>query len=94
MGTGDISKFKTVFNSTALNDGLYFFMQLIHRYYPEDAFHYAIAMAIKEKKTDEDIYREVLKSLPEIKPFLQKLTYIRRTNLNRKKSCSSKRWTY
>lgn len=85
MSTGETSKFKTVFNSTPLNDGLYFFLQLIYRLYPEDAFHYAIAMAIKEKKTDEDIYREVLKSLPEIKPFLQKLTYTRRTNLKLKK---------
>jgi len=85
MSTGETSKFKAVFNSTPLNDGLYFFLQLIYRVYPEDAFHYAIAMAIKEKKTDEDIYKEVLKSLPEIKPFLQKLTYIRRTNINLKK---------
>lgn len=85
MSTGETSKFKAVFNSTPLNDGLYFFLQLIYRVYPEDAFHYAIAMAIKEKKTDEEIYKEVLKSLPEIKPFLQKLTYIRRTNLNLKK---------
>ena len=85
MSTGEMSKFKAVFNSTPLNDGLYFFLQLIYRLYPEDAFHYAIAMAIKEKKTDEEIYKEVLNSLPEIKPFLQKLTYARRTNLNLKK---------
>lgn len=65
-----------VFDSTPLNDGLYFFLQLIHRLYPEDAFHYVIAMAIKEKKTDEEIYKEVQKNLPEIKPFLQKLTFI------------------
>lgn len=85
MSTGETSKFKAVFNSTPLNDGLYFFLQLIYRLYPEDAFHYAIAMAIKEKKTDEEIYKEVLKSLPEIKPFLQKLTFIRKMRQQLKK---------
>lgn len=67
--------FKRVFESTALNDGLYFFLQLVHRRYPEDAFHYTIALAIKEKKTDEEIYKEAQRNLAEIKPFLQWLNY-------------------
>lgn len=75
MNSVDTPAFKKVFESTALNDGLYFFLQLIYRQYPEDAFHYIIALAIKEKKTDEEIYKEVLKGLPEIKPFLQWLNY-------------------
>jgi len=75
MNSVDTPAFKKVFESTALNDGLYFFLQLIYRQYPEDAFHYIMALAIKEKKTDEDIYRETQKHLPEIKPFLQWLKY-------------------
>ena len=68
--------FKTVFDSTPLNDGLYFFLQSVHRHYPEDQLHYILAMAAKEKKTDEDCYKEAQKKLPEIKPIMAKYTYV------------------
>jgi hypothetical protein len=49
--------FKTVFDSTPLNDGLYFFLQTVYRHYQEDEFHLLLAMATKEKKEDEEIYK-------------------------------------
>jgi SAM-dependent methyltransferase len=83
---GDASSaFKTVFASTTLNDGLYFYLQSVYRLYPEDQFHYILAMAAKDKNTDEEIYREAQKQLPEIKPFLQKFTYSLPTALKLKK---------
>ncbi|HVX49477.1 MAG TPA: methyltransferase domain-containing protein [Chitinophagaceae bacterium] len=85
MHGADTLKFKTVFDSSALNDGLYFFLQLIHRLYPEDAFHYLIATALKEKKTDEEIYKEVQRNLPGIKPFLQKYTYAKPASRKQRK---------
>ncbi|HWB24269.1 MAG TPA: methyltransferase domain-containing protein [Chitinophagaceae bacterium] len=85
MHGADSLKFKTVFDSSALNDGLYFFLQLIYRLYPEDAFHYLIAIALKEKKTDEEIYKEVQRNLPGIKPFLQKYTYTKPTARRQRK---------
>jgi len=75
MSTDAPSVFKTVFDSTPLNDGLYFFLQEVYRLYPEDQFHYVIAVATREKKTDEDIYKKILADLPAIKPFLSRLTW-------------------
>jgi len=83
---GDTSSaFKTVFASTPLNDGLYYFLQVVYHLYPEDQFHYVLAIAAKEKNTDEEIYKEAQKKLPEIKPFLSDLTYSLPALLKQKK---------
>ena len=79
------SEFKTVFDSTPLNDGLYNFLQHIYHLYPEDQFHFVIAVATRTKKTDEEIYKEAQKNLPAIKPFLSALTYSLPALLKQKK---------
>jgi len=85
MANEAISEFKTVFDSTPLNDGLYTFLQVIYHLYPEDQFHYVLAIATRTKKTDEEIYKEAQKNLPEIKPFLSALTYSLPALLKQKK---------
>jgi SAM-dependent methyltransferase len=83
---GDTSSaFKTVFASTPLNDGLYAFLQVVYHLYPEDQFHYLLAIAAKDKNTDEEIYKEAQKKLPAIKPFLADITYSLPALLKQKK---------
>lgn len=89
MANEAISEFKTVFDSTPLNDGLYTFLQVIYHLYPEDKFHYVLAIATRTKKTDEEIYKEAQKNLPEIKPFLSALTYSLPALLKQKKEITS-----
>jgi SAM-dependent methyltransferase len=69
------SEFKAVFSDTKWSDDFYRFLQVIFHLYPEDKLHYLIALAAKEKNTDEEIYKTVQQGLPRIKPFLSELTY-------------------
>jgi len=89
MSNEAVSEFKTVFDSTPLNDGLYTFLQVIYHLYPEDQFHYVLAVATRTKKTDEEIYKEAQRNLPEIKPFLSALTYSLPALLKQKKEIAN-----
>ena len=69
-----LSEFKTVFSDTKWSDDFYRFLQGIFHLYPEDKFHYLIALTSKEKNTDEEIYKTVQQNLPKIKPVLSELS--------------------
>lgn len=68
------SEFKAVFSSPKWSDDFYRFLQVIFHLYPEDKFHYLLAVTAKEKNTDEEIYKTVQQDLSTIKPFLSELT--------------------
>lgn len=69
------SEFKNVFLHPKRSDDFYRFLQLIFHLYPEDKFHYLISSTVKEKNSDEEIYKTVQNNLSKIKPFLSELTY-------------------
>lgn len=69
------SEFKKVMNDTAGGDKMYAFLQGIFHLYPEDRFQQLILDACSKFATDEEIYKEVQKNLPGIKPFLSEFSY-------------------
>jgi len=69
------SEFKTVYGQTESQDAFYLFLQNVFHLYPEDRFHTLIKEATARHDTDEAIYREILRGLRAIKPFLADLTY-------------------
>ena len=73
--TKRMSEFKAIIEKPEWSDKLYRFLQVIFHLYPEDKFYHLIASVAREKNSDEAIYREVQRRLPEIKPFLSELTY-------------------
>ena len=69
------SEFHTVFDRTESRDAFFRFLQVVFHLYPEDKFHHLIHEVCKKHDTDEVIYKEVQRRLPEIKTFLSILTY-------------------
>ncbi len=69
------SEFKTVFSDTKWSDAFYKFLQVVFHLYPEDKFHHLIAEVSRAGTSDGEIYREVQRRLPEIKPFASEVTY-------------------
>ena len=69
------SEFHTVFDRTESRDAFFRFLQVVFHLYPEDKFHHLIHEVCKKHDTDEVIYNEVQRRLPEIKTFLSILTY-------------------
>ena len=73
--TASNSQFKQVMNETIGSDKMYAFLQGIFHLYPEDRFQQLIIDACTKYATDEEIYKEVQKNLPGIKPFLSEFSY-------------------
>lgn len=73
--TASNSEFKKVMNETTGSDKMYAFLQGIFHLYPEDRFQQLIVDACSKFSTDEEIYKEVQKNLPGIKPFLSEFSY-------------------
>lgn len=69
------SNFKAVYLDTDQRDRFYWFLQTVFHLYPEAKFHQLIWDLTKEKATDEEIYRELQKRLPGLKPLFGPLTY-------------------
>ncbi|WP_256009769.1 methyltransferase domain-containing protein [Desertivirga xinjiangensis] len=69
------SEFKAVFSDVKWSDEFYRFLQVVFHLYPEDKFHHLLKTRTMELATDEQIYKQVQKELPTIKPFLSELTY-------------------
>jgi SAM-dependent methyltransferase len=69
------SEFHTVFDRTESRDAFFRFLQVVFHLYPEDKFHHLIHEVCGKLDSDEAIYREVQRRLPEITPFLSVLTY-------------------
>lgn len=75
MHTETKSEFQKIMSTPKGSDDLYRFLQIIFHLFPEDRFHQLIKDACEKYSTDEEIYREVQKKLPEIKPFLSEFSY-------------------
>lgn len=69
------SEFKKIMNDTNGSDKMYAFLLGIFHLYPEDRFHQLILDACSKFSTDEEIYKDVQKNLPGIKPFLSEFSY-------------------
>lgn len=69
------SGFHAVFDDAKQRDAFQRFLQVVFRVYPEAKFHRLIQKVCARHDTDEEIYREVQRRLPEIKPFLSGLTF-------------------
>jgi SAM-dependent methyltransferase len=75
MTTTTPSEFKAVFSDTKWSDAFYRFLQVVFHLYPEDKFHHLIAEVTAKGGSDGDIYQEIQRRLPEIKPFASEITY-------------------
>jgi SAM-dependent methyltransferase len=73
--TTTTSEFKAVFSDAKWSDAFYKFLQVVFHLYPEDKFHHLIAEVSCSGANDGEIYREVQRRLPEIKPFASEVTY-------------------
>ena len=69
------SEFRTVFGKPITHDGFYLFLQNIYRLYPEDRLHTLIKELCEQHASDEAIYRNLLRQLPELKPALAELRF-------------------
>jgi SAM-dependent methyltransferase len=68
------AEFRSVLTSPKWSGELHRFLEVIFHLFPEDKFHALIASASQANVTDEAVYKQVLKGLPSIKPFLSELT--------------------
>jgi SAM-dependent methyltransferase len=73
--TTTTSEFKAVFSDTKWSDAFYKFLQVVFHLYPEDKFHHLIAEVSRTGTNDGEIYQEIQRRLPEIKPFASEITY-------------------
>jgi FAD/FMN-containing dehydrogenase len=69
------SRFHTVYATEHMRDKFYLFLQNIFHIAPTALFHSTIWDIIDKYKTDEEIYREIQKILPTVKPFLADVKY-------------------
>ena len=69
------SEFLTVYGDVCSRDDFFRFLQVIYHLYPEAKFHQLIIDACERNDSDEAIYNEVARRLPDIKTFLSELTY-------------------
>ncbi|MEM7500383.1 MAG: GNAT family N-acetyltransferase [Pseudomonadota bacterium] len=69
------SEFLTVYGHVRSRDDFFRFLQVIYHLYPEAKFHQLIIDACERNDSDEAIYNEVARRLPDIKTFLSELTY-------------------
>jgi SAM-dependent methyltransferase len=69
------SEFRFVFSDVKWSDDFYRFLQEIFHLYPEDRFHWLLKSKSLSLESDEIIYREVQKELPQIRVFLSELRY-------------------
>ncbi len=71
----DPGNFHRIYTDTKLSDRFYLFLQNVFHLYPEDLFHQLIIDLVSEYDTDQEIYKNLLKRIPDIKPILSELTY-------------------
>lgn len=72
---GGPGNFKAIYGDPALRDRFFLFLQNVFRVYPEVEFHRLIEEATEKNATDREIYLELQKRLPKIKPLLGDATY-------------------
>ncbi|MEN9359648.1 MAG: hypothetical protein RL095_1183 [Verrucomicrobiota bacterium] len=75
MNTQVTREFRQVFGDVKQSDAFYLFLQNIFHLFPEDKFHRLLSEVSVQHDTDQAVYQQVQAKLPQIKPFLQPLTY-------------------
>jgi hypothetical protein len=74
-GNPNPGNFKAIYLNEIHRDSFRDFLVNVYHLYPENEFHELIHRCSKEESTDEAIYAEIQKALPEIKPFLADLLF-------------------
>lgn len=67
--------FKVIYSDPALAAEFKNFLINVYHLYPEDKLHPLIAECVAKGNTDQEIYTELFRRIPEIKPFLNMATY-------------------
>src|SRR5262245_50486214 len=67
---GDPGNFRRIYLDPELRARFFLFLRNIFHLYPEEKFSGLILELCQTLKTDEEIYRALLKRIPEIKPAL------------------------
>jgi hypothetical protein len=67
--------FRAIYSNPKLRDQFYFFLKNVFHLYPEERFHELIVSITSRYATDQEIYEEIQRQLPTIKPPLSELTY-------------------
>lgn len=67
--------FRRVYRDPVQRDRFFLFLQNVFRVYPEDKFHHLIVETVERFETDREIYLELQKRLPGIKPLFGDLSY-------------------
>jgi SAM-dependent methyltransferase len=70
----NVSNFKAIYANPVLRDRFLLFLQNVYSLYPDKEFHRMIYEVTSAHATDEEIYKELQKRVPEIKPFLSLFT--------------------
>jgi SAM-dependent methyltransferase len=73
--TDDPGNFRAIYLNADQRDKFFLFLQNVFHLYPEAEFHQLIIDLVKKNSTDADVYRELLKRLPSMKPVLGDFTY-------------------
>lgn len=69
------SSFRTMYDTEKWRDKFYIFLQNIFHIAPTYAFHKSIWESSETYQTDKEIYEDIQRNLPAIKPFLADLRY-------------------
>ena len=69
------SNFKAIYNDEKLRAQFLGFLENVYSIYPNQEFHQLILNATQKYETDEQIYKEIQRQLPEITPFMALVRY-------------------
>lgn len=79
------SNFRAIYGDTKLREEFYKFLENVYSIYPNKEFHKLILEATQSHETDEQIYAEIQRRLPEITPFMALIRYSIPSLSNQKK---------
>jgi hypothetical protein len=71
----NIGNFQYIYNNPKLKNEFLLFLKNVFHLYPEADFHVLISEITKSKVSDKDIYKELLRKINSIKPFLSEINY-------------------
>lgn len=69
------SNFKAIYKNEKLREEFYSFLKNVYSIYPNKEFHKLILESTQTYDTDEEIYAEIQRRLPEITPFMALVRY-------------------
>jgi hypothetical protein len=69
------ANFKYIYLNKGLRDDFHAFLKNVYSIYPDQQMHDLIYELAQSQATDEEVYRELQRKLPEITPFLNIVTH-------------------